>query len=141
MKAVKVSFAVLVAVLMAMGVATNSLNFLFSNKSTLLRTVRDIGLDDRVPAAAYRPTYVRSMVMVPIGASTTWRCSPTRRWTACGIRSWRTSWPISRSITPRKYTCGCSRRETNMRDCSGERRRGYRRSWAPAEEDSAAPRR
>src|SRR5246500_400974 len=29
---------------MAMGVATNSLNFLFSNKSTLLRTVRDIGL-------------------------------------------------------------------------------------------------
>jgi 2-octaprenyl-6-methoxyphenol hydroxylase len=36
---------------MAMGVATNSLNFLFSNKSTLLRTVRDIGLGvvDRVP--------------------------------------------------------------------------------------------
>jgi 2-octaprenyl-6-methoxyphenol hydroxylase len=29
---------------MAMGLATNSLNFLFSNKSTLLRTVRDIGL-------------------------------------------------------------------------------------------------
>lgn len=36
---------------MAMGVATNSLNFLFSNKSTLLRTVRDIGLGfvDRTP--------------------------------------------------------------------------------------------
>lgn len=35
----------------AMGVATNSLNMLFSNKSTLLRTVRDIGLGlvDRVP--------------------------------------------------------------------------------------------
>src|SRR4029077_6475769 len=29
---------------MAMGLATNSLNFLFSNESTLLRTVRDIGL-------------------------------------------------------------------------------------------------
>jgi 2-octaprenyl-6-methoxyphenol hydroxylase len=36
---------------MAMGVATNSLNFLFSNESTLLRTVRDIGLGlvDRTP--------------------------------------------------------------------------------------------
>jgi 2-octaprenyl-6-methoxyphenol hydroxylase len=36
---------------MAMGVATNSLNFLFSNESTLLRTVRDIGLGvvDRLP--------------------------------------------------------------------------------------------
>lgn len=36
---------------MAMGLATNSLNFLFSNKSTLLRTVRDIGLGlvDRTP--------------------------------------------------------------------------------------------
>jgi len=36
---------------MAMGVATNSLNFLFSNQSTLLRTVRDIGLGlvDRAP--------------------------------------------------------------------------------------------
>jgi len=36
---------------MAMGVATNSLNFLFSNRSTLLRTVRDIGLGivDRAP--------------------------------------------------------------------------------------------
>jgi 2-octaprenyl-6-methoxyphenol hydroxylase len=36
---------------MAMGVATNSLNFLFSNHSTLLRTVRDIGLGvvDRLP--------------------------------------------------------------------------------------------
>lgn len=35
----------------AMGVATNSLNLLFSNKSMLLRTVRDIGLGlvDRVP--------------------------------------------------------------------------------------------
>lgn len=35
----------------AMGVATNSLNMLFSNHSTLLRTVRDIGLGlvDRVP--------------------------------------------------------------------------------------------
>lgn len=35
----------------AMGVATNSLNMLFSNKSALLRTVRDIGLGlvDRVP--------------------------------------------------------------------------------------------
>jgi 2-octaprenyl-6-methoxyphenol hydroxylase len=35
----------------AMGVATNSLNMLFSNKSTLLRTVRDIGLGlvDRMP--------------------------------------------------------------------------------------------
>ncbi|MCF2521319.1 ubiquinone biosynthesis hydroxylase [Bradyrhizobium sp. G127] len=35
----------------AMGVATNSLNLLFSNKSTLLRTVRDIGLGlvDRMP--------------------------------------------------------------------------------------------
>ena len=35
----------------AMGVATNSLNMLFSNKSTLLRTVRDIclGLVDRMP--------------------------------------------------------------------------------------------
>lgn len=35
----------------AMGVATNSLNMLFSNKSSLLRTVRDIGLGlvDRVP--------------------------------------------------------------------------------------------
>jgi 2-octaprenyl-6-methoxyphenol hydroxylase len=34
-----------------MGVATNSLNFLFSNHSTLLRTVRDIGLGivDRAP--------------------------------------------------------------------------------------------
>jgi 2-octaprenyl-6-methoxyphenol hydroxylase len=36
---------------MAMGVTTNSLNLLFSNQSTLLRTVRDIGLGlvDRVP--------------------------------------------------------------------------------------------
>ena len=36
---------------MAMGLATNSLNLLFSNKSTLLRTVRDIGLGlvDRTP--------------------------------------------------------------------------------------------
>ena len=35
----------------AMGFATNSLNFLFSNQSTLLRTVRDIGLGlvDRAP--------------------------------------------------------------------------------------------
>jgi 2-octaprenyl-6-methoxyphenol hydroxylase len=35
----------------AMGLATNSLNLLFSNKSMLLRTVRDIGLGvvDRVP--------------------------------------------------------------------------------------------
>ncbi|HEY0330630.1 MAG TPA: ubiquinone biosynthesis hydroxylase [Rhodopseudomonas sp.] len=36
---------------MAMGVATNSLNLLFSNRSTLLRSVRDIGLGvvDRLP--------------------------------------------------------------------------------------------
>ena len=36
---------------MAMGLATNTLNFLFSNQSTLLRTVRDIGLGlvDRAP--------------------------------------------------------------------------------------------
>ena len=36
---------------MAMGVATNGLNLLFSNRSTLLRTVRDIGLGlvDRIP--------------------------------------------------------------------------------------------
>jgi 2-octaprenyl-6-methoxyphenol hydroxylase len=36
---------------MAMGVATNGLNLLFSNRSTLLRTVRDIGLGmvDRFP--------------------------------------------------------------------------------------------
>src|ERR1700761_2317108 len=36
---------------MAMGLGTNSLNFLFSNKSTLLRSVRDIGLGlvDRAP--------------------------------------------------------------------------------------------
>jgi 2-octaprenyl-6-methoxyphenol hydroxylase len=36
---------------MAMGLATNSLNLLFSNRSTLLRTVRDIGLGlvDRAP--------------------------------------------------------------------------------------------
>src|SRR4051812_18775476 len=36
---------------MAMGLATNTLNLLFSNQSTLLRTVRDIGLGlvDRVP--------------------------------------------------------------------------------------------
>jgi 2-octaprenyl-6-methoxyphenol hydroxylase len=36
---------------MAMGFATNSLNLLFSNQSTLLRTVRDIGLGlvDRAP--------------------------------------------------------------------------------------------
>ncbi len=36
---------------MAMGLATNSLNLLFSNQSTLLRTVRDIGLGlvDRTP--------------------------------------------------------------------------------------------
>jgi 2-octaprenyl-6-methoxyphenol hydroxylase len=36
---------------MAMGFATNSLNVLFSNKSTLLRTLRDIGLGlvDRTP--------------------------------------------------------------------------------------------
>src|SRR5882672_6412345 len=36
---------------MAMGFATNSLNLLFSNESTLLRTVRDIGLGlvDRAP--------------------------------------------------------------------------------------------
>jgi 2-octaprenyl-6-methoxyphenol hydroxylase len=36
---------------MAMGFATNSLNFLFSNQSTLLRAVRDIGLGlvDRAP--------------------------------------------------------------------------------------------
>ena len=35
----------------AMGLATNSLNFLFSNESTLLRTIRDIGLGlvDRAP--------------------------------------------------------------------------------------------
>ncbi|MEA2897604.1 MAG: 2-octaprenyl-6-methoxyphenol hydroxylase [Bradyrhizobium sp.] len=36
---------------MAMGLATNSLNLLFSNKSTVLRSVRDIGLGlvDRMP--------------------------------------------------------------------------------------------
>ncbi len=36
---------------MAMGVATNSLNMLFSNRSTLLRSVRDLGLGlvDRIP--------------------------------------------------------------------------------------------
>jgi 2-octaprenyl-6-methoxyphenol hydroxylase len=36
---------------MAMGLATNSLNFLFSNRSTLLRSLRDIGLGivDRLP--------------------------------------------------------------------------------------------
>jgi 2-octaprenyl-6-methoxyphenol hydroxylase len=36
---------------MAMGVATNGLNLLFSNRSNLLRTVRDIGLGlvDRIP--------------------------------------------------------------------------------------------
>src|SRR6202012_5528455 len=36
---------------MAMGLATNSLNLLFSNRSNLLRTVRDIGLGlvDRTP--------------------------------------------------------------------------------------------
>jgi 2-octaprenyl-6-methoxyphenol hydroxylase len=36
---------------MAMGFATNSLNFLFSNESTMLRTIRDIGLGlvDRAP--------------------------------------------------------------------------------------------
>ncbi|CAN5548052.1 ubiquinone biosynthesis hydroxylase [soil metagenome] len=36
---------------MAMGVATNALNLLFSNKSTVLRSVRDIGLGlvDRLP--------------------------------------------------------------------------------------------
>src|SRR5438093_418542 len=36
---------------MAMGLATNSLNLLFSNESTLLRVVRDIGLGlvDRAP--------------------------------------------------------------------------------------------
>jgi 2-octaprenyl-6-methoxyphenol hydroxylase len=36
---------------MAMGLATNSLNLLFSNRSTLLRTARDIGLGlvDRAP--------------------------------------------------------------------------------------------
>jgi 2-octaprenyl-6-methoxyphenol hydroxylase len=36
---------------MAMGMATNTLNFLFSNESTLLRTLRDIGLGlvDRAP--------------------------------------------------------------------------------------------
>jgi 2-octaprenyl-6-methoxyphenol hydroxylase len=36
---------------MAMGLATNSLNLLFSNRSTLLRSVRDIGLGlvDRLP--------------------------------------------------------------------------------------------
>jgi 2-octaprenyl-6-methoxyphenol hydroxylase len=36
---------------MAMGLATNSLNLLFSNESTLLRAVRDIGLGlvDRAP--------------------------------------------------------------------------------------------
>jgi 2-octaprenyl-6-methoxyphenol hydroxylase len=36
---------------MAMGLATNSLNLLFSNKSSLLRSVRDIGLGlvDRMP--------------------------------------------------------------------------------------------
>ena len=36
---------------MAMGLATNSLNFLFSNESQLLRTVRDVGLGlvDRAP--------------------------------------------------------------------------------------------
>jgi 2-octaprenyl-6-methoxyphenol hydroxylase len=36
---------------MAMGFATNSLNLLFSNQSTLLRTVRDVGLGlvDRMP--------------------------------------------------------------------------------------------
>jgi 2-octaprenyl-6-methoxyphenol hydroxylase len=35
----------------AMGLATNSLNFLFSNESQFLRTVRDIGLGlvDRAP--------------------------------------------------------------------------------------------
>jgi 2-octaprenyl-6-methoxyphenol hydroxylase len=34
-----------------MGFATNSLNFLFSNESTLLRSLRDIGLGlvDRAP--------------------------------------------------------------------------------------------
>ena len=30
--------------------------------------VPDITVDDRIPQAAYRPTYVRSLVMVPIGS-------------------------------------------------------------------------
>ena len=43
---------------MAMGLATNSLNFLFSNQSTLLRTVRDIGLGPRRSrAAAEKPVH------------------------------------------------------------------------------------
>jgi 2-octaprenyl-6-methoxyphenol hydroxylase len=44
---------------MAMGFATNSLNFLFSNQSTLLRTVRDIGLGlvDRMPPL--KNTFIR----------------------------------------------------------------------------------
>ena len=37
---------------MAMGLATNSLNLLFSNELTLLRTVRDIGLGPGRPRAA-----------------------------------------------------------------------------------------
>ncbi|WP_395659892.1 GAF domain-containing protein [Nocardioides sp.] len=34
-------------------------------------TVPDITLDDRVPQDAYRPTFVRSLLMVPVGAQPT----------------------------------------------------------------------
>src|SRR5258707_1064796 len=44
---------------MAMGVATNSLNFLFSNKSTLLRTVRDIGLGVVDPVPPLKDLFIR----------------------------------------------------------------------------------
>ena len=30
--------------------------------------VPDISVDDRIPLAAYRPTFVRSLVMVPVGS-------------------------------------------------------------------------
>jgi hypothetical protein len=33
-------------------------------------TVPDISLDDRIPIAAYRPTFVRSLVMAPVGSPT-----------------------------------------------------------------------
>ena len=44
---------------MAMGVATDSLNRLFSDESTLLRAVRDIGLGSSIALPALKSLFIR----------------------------------------------------------------------------------
>src|SRR6202140_4754975 len=71
---------------MAMGLATNSLNLLFSNESTLLPTVRDIGLGlvDRAPPL--KSLFIRQAAglagggarRVEGGGVVGWWCPPAR---------------------------------------------------------------